>query len=109
MFIFCIFRENSRQQSRGKSDLGSFSKAYFPGAIFKPVPFLLPPEVNTSCVSGLLTPANSFPKIIRSVFMLGLDLKKGTFLFWFGGFCWFVGFCEIPLTVSISLQPILSV
>lgn len=43
-------------------------------------------------MSGLLTPANSFPKIIRSVFVLGLDLKKGTFLFWFGVFCWFVGF-----------------
>lgn len=68
LFIFFIFRENSRQQSRGKTDLGSYSSACFPGAIFKPVPFLLPPEVNTSCVSGLLTPANGFPKIIRNVF-----------------------------------------
>lgn len=32
------------QQSRGKTDLGRYSNAYFPGAVSKPAPFLLPPQ-----------------------------------------------------------------
>lgn len=34
----------------------------------------LAPQVNTSCVSGLLTPAKSFLNKLRTVLMLHLDI-----------------------------------
>lgn len=42
-FNFCVLRKNSRQQCRGKTDLGRYSNAYFPGVILKYASFLLPP------------------------------------------------------------------
>lgn len=75
LIIFCTFRKTPGSKAGVKTDLGSYSSAHFPGAIFKAAAFLLLPQVNTSCGSGLLTPADSFPK---KVCLCWTDLEKQT-------------------------------